>query len=1056
MDVLLHMSAIMQFVALGGSVYLLCKFRDKRILVVTFSLIIICGIQFLESQGVVSGLTELHPFFDTVVSLLVLLMIIFFGRLDAVHHDTVMALDKRQALFIRRSKEQSALLAIGKLVQGMQKPDDLKRVVKGCLYEVQQIGLDVQSMAIHRIQDPEKRLVETFRAGTLAVDAYVPNRKSTSLVKNWQQQKIKYMRDTSQGVSNEWLEELSRKFNNLAFRSFVDVPFSRGMISAHSANVNAFSDSDIKVLENIAEIFTVGFSRAEDLQDLKKRSEELQASEAKYRALVENADDVIVLTDLDGKYLYRNEAYYTSLGYEIGEEIKSDYTSEIHQEDASQPKLSEFLEQGVTSTEYGVLHKNGNWIHCASKSVVIYDDNNRPTSVLSVIRDITEQKWVEELLRESEAENRAIIETVVDGIITISEQGIVEAFNPAAEKIFGYEAQEVIGKNVSMLMPEPYHSGHDAYLQNYRETGTAKVIGIGREVVGLRKDGAVFPMELSVGMMEVNDKRSFVGIIHDITKRKEAEEAILASEDQLRTVTETARDAIISTDRDGYIIFWSGAAEDMFGHSADEVMGKVFMILIPTRYHKPYTRRLKRILEHQQATSDKGQRIELIGVRKSGNEFPTELSLATWHKDGQFYMSAIVRDISERKEAEVALKQAHDELEQRVEERTQELTLLNEQLRQAQKMEAIGQMAGGIAHDFNNLLTAINGYSKHLLNCVEDTDPMHNGLEQIHRAGGRAAELTRQLLAFSRKQVLKPEVLNLNHAICDMEDMLRDLIGDGIELRTLLAPQIHNVNADPTQVEQVVMNLVINARDAMSNGGHITLKTADVYLDEAYVNRHKGAKVGSYVMLSVGDVGGGIDKETLSHIFEPFFTTKDRSKGTGLGLAMVYGIVKQSEGYIEVESEVGEGTTFKIFLPRVDDLITIPHTEKIHGVSGGTETILLVEDEEMVRNLAYEILIDSGYTVLSVSCGQEAIRLCEAQKNPIDLLVTDVIMPKMSGRELSEHLSRILPELKVLYMSGYIDKVLGDRGILDEGVELIQKPFSPDDMIQKIRHVLNG
>jgi signal transduction histidine kinase/ActR/RegA family two-component response regulator len=423
--------------------------------------------------------------------------------------------------------------------------------------------------------------------------------------------------------------------------------------------------------------------------------------------------------------------------------------------------------------------------------------------------------------------------------------------------------------------------------------------------------------------------------------------------------------------------------------------------------------------------------------------------------------------LAEIETRDAALRRAHDEMEKRVDERTAELRrevgdrqqaeeALREseaQLRQAQKIEAIGRLAGGVAHDFNNILTAINGYAQLMIARLDPRDPLRKNAEEIQKAGARAAGLTRQLLAFSRKQVLAPKVLDLNAVVANLEPMLRRLIGEDVEFRFRPAAELGRVHADPGQVEQVIMNLVVNARDAMEAGGTISIETASVGVDASYAQQHLPMTPGPYVMIEVSDTGCGMDELTRSRIFEPFFTTKE--KGTGLGLSTVYGIVKQSGGYVWVYSEPGQGTTFKVYLPRVEqaaDALNVPAaSEPVRG----SETVLLVEDDELVRGLALDVLELSGYTVLEAPHGGEAILLCERHAGTIDLMVSDVVMPHLSGRQLLDRVRPLRPEMKVLFMSGYTAGAIEDRGVLSPGTNFIQKPFSPDDFTRKVREVLD-
>ena len=412
-------------------------------------------------------------------------------------------------------------------------------------------------------------------------------------------------------------------------------------------------------------------------------------------------------------------------------------------------------------------------------------------------------------------------------------------------------------------------------------------------------------------------------------------------------------------------------------------------------------------------------------------------------------------EILQRERVEQLLRRNEEHLEELVAERTVRLEESRHQLRQAQKMEAIGRLAGGIAHDFNNLLTVIRGYSRLLLDRATGHE-FRGGLARIDDAADRAAALTSQLLAFSRRQVLQPKVFNLNTLVQDLEKMLRRLIGEDVEMRTVLAADLGQIRADRSQLEQVIMNLVVNARDAMPKGGKLTVETFNVFLDEAYAAHHQSVQPGRYALLAVSDTGAGIAPENLVRIFEPFFTTKELGKGTGLGLSMVYGIVKQSGGYIWVYSEPGRGTSFKIYFPLVDAPVESLSAEESQASGGqGNETILLVEDDEQVRDLSSEALSASGYKVLVAETPLVAITICRSNSAHIDLLLTDVVMPGIGGRELAIQVTAILPGVKVLYMSGYTPQAILHHGELDANTFFIQKPFTPSSLAAKVREVLD-
>jgi PAS domain S-box-containing protein len=521
---------------------------------------------------------------------------------------------------------------------------------------------------------------------------------------------------------------------------------------------------------------------------------------------------------------------------------------------------------------------------------------------------------------------------------------------------------------------------------------------------------------------------------NDMTRSlRDQSERLNAAYLRFSTVTQSARDAIISTDARGDITFWNRSAEATFGYTENDVLGRPITMLIAESDRAAY----KAALPDANVTDVTfGHIIEVTGLRKDGRRFPSEFSLAAVQGRDGLAFTAVVRDVIER-------KQSQDTLRQR-----------DEQLRQAQKMEAIGRLAGGVAHDFNNLLMAIHGYAEMLVQNLPEGDERRLDAEEIIRAADRAAGLTRQLLAFSSRQVITQQAVALDHLVQNMKNMLQRLIGPDIQISTQVWPDLTPVLADTTQVEQIVVNLVINARDAMPRGGKIAIELRNVELDKIGVASHPGLAPGDYVEMAVSDTGSGMDSETVSRIFEPFFTTKESGKGTGLGLATVYGIVQQNNGAIEVQSRVGHGTTFYIYLPRATDLgkpapmLAAPHA------TAGSETILLVEDDDRVRALVSNMLRKNGFTVLLASAGDQALEIAARHRGRIHLLLTDVVMPGINGRQLSEKLTTTRPETHVLYMSGYSDDEILRHGIKKNTAHFIQKPFSVDALVHKVRETL--
>ena len=512
--------------------------------------------------------------------------------------------------------------------------------------------------------------------------------------------------------------------------------------------------------------------------------------------------------------------------------------------------------------------------------------------------------------------------------------------------------------------------------------------------------------------------------------RARAEQNLKDSEARLRSILESANDAIVMSDSRGVMLLLNRAAERIFGYSQEEAVGQPLTLLMPERYRKAHAAGLERASLGGEGKLI-GKTVELCGLRKNGSEFPLELSLARWQTGTDVFYSGIIRDITERKR-------------------------LEDHLRQAQKMEALGRLAGGVAHDFNNLLTVITGSSHLLLRRLGKDDAGREKAQRIKDAGERGAMLTRQLLAFSRQQVLEPRVLDLNAMVAGMEELLSPLVGEDVSLVTALSRVPVHVRADPGQIEQIIMNLITNAKDALAGGGQITISTRLGGRETAVLVGERATTPGPYAALEISDTGCGMDAATKARLFEPFFTTKERGKGTGLGLATVYGIVQQSGGSIAVSSEPGRGSTFTIYLPQVTGPPAAASASPSAARIQGSETVLLVEDEPDVRMLAREALEEAGFRLLEAQQGVEALALAKKHRGAIHLLLTDVVMPEMGGPELADRMAAAYPEMKVLFMSGYADSTIRRRGVLKSRMALLSKPFSPDALVRKVREVLDA
>ena len=620
----------------------------------------------------------------------------------------------------------------------------------------------------------------------------------------------------------------------------------------------------------------------------------------------------------------------------------------------------------------------------------------------------------------------ALVEHSSDAVALLDETGAISYVSQAATRLLGYGVPELTGTNaLGFLHPDDLALTERLCRQLLDQPGTP----IRTELRARHKDGSYHLVEaVAVNRLDDPAVGAVVANWRDITERLRAEQALRNSEQSYRSLVDGVRDVIFALSPGGEVTSLNPAFEEMTGFPPAEWVGRPFEAFVHPDDVPLALDLFGRVLQGEPRPT-----IQFRILTRAGTYRVAEFSATAQLRDGRLTgILGIGRDVTER-------------------------LGLEQQLRQAQKMEAVGRLAGGIAHDFNNILTAITGHADLLLEDLGHHDPRRADVDEIRRSAERAAGLTRQLLAFSRQQVLQPKVVDLNALVLDMDKLLRRLIGEDVELATVLDPTLGRVTADPGQLEQVIVNLAVNARDAMPQGGKLTLETRNIDLDSSYTLEHSLVKPGPYVQLTVSDSGIGMDEETQAHAFEPFFTTKPRGQGTGLGLAMVYGTVKQSGGFIWVYSEPGRGATFKIYLPRVDAPVeSAAPPAPVERPPRGSETVLLAEDEPAVRAIARQALERQGYTVLAAPSGADALALAAQHGATIHLLLTDVVMPGMSGRDLADRLTAQRPGIRVLYISGYTDNAIVRHGMLEPGLAYLQKPFRPDALVRKVREVLDA
>ena len=636
-----------------------------------------------------------------------------------------------------------------------------------------------------------------------------------------------------------------------------------------------------------------------------------------------------------------------------------------------------------------------------------------------------------------------LLETLPDAIVAVDRDGIIVQVNTQTQELFGYNRKELIGQKIELLVPERYRKQHHHHRHNFAQAPKTRRMGADLELYGRRRNGSEFPVEISLSPVSTGKGTLVLSAIRDMSDRKRIDEELRRTSEELHrrtaeqlgeyrtrlaSIIDSSEDAILSKDLNGIITSWNRGAEHIYGYTAAEIVGRHISLLIPSDRPDEIPEILQKI-----ARGESVEHHESVRVTKDGRYLNVSVSVsplrdATGKIAGA---SAIARDVTAQKRAE-------------------------SQLRQAQKMEAVGRLAGGVAHDFNNILGIISACTEFLRDRIDPAAEPSLYVENIKKATERGTSLTKQLLAFSRSSAIQPRVLDLNERLKDISKLLRPLLGEDIEILITSKSSAVVIEADPGQLDQIVVNLAVNARDAMSRGGKFILETGLVKFDETFAEQHQSMTAGDYVLLAVSDTGAGMDEATMSRVFEPFFTTKELGKGTGLGLATVYGIVKQNAGHIMVYSEPGQGTTFKIYLPSAEHKIGLASKSEVETISPKRPgaTILLVEDDEMMRSLTRQLLQEHGYTVVEANDGKSALEWVASHPGPIDLLLTDVVMRRMSGPELVDRLNASYPALKVIYMSGYTGRLIAEREVIKPGVPLIEKPFTRAALLNTIHTTL--
>jgi PAS domain S-box-containing protein len=768
----------------------------------------------------------------------------------------------------------------------------------------------------------------------------------------------------------------------------------------------------------------------------KAAEKHLAQMEGQYRGLLEAAPDAMVVVDQAGEIVLLNVQAEKQFGYSRDELLGQRVTNIIPAgfaerlvTDATRSETDALAQEIGTGIELSGRRRDGSQFPIE----IMLSPLDSPSGILvtAAIRNISVRKAADTQLAQMEGQYRGLLEAAPDAMVVVDQAGNIVLVNVQAEKQFGYRRDELLGQRVTNIIPDGFAERLVTDATRSATDALAQEIGTGIELSGRRRDGTQFPIEIMLSPLDSPSGVLVTAAIRNISVRKTAETHLAQMEGRYRGLLEAAPDAMVVVEQAGRIVLANVQAEKQFGYSRDELLGQMVTNIIPEGFAERLVTDATRSKTDALA-QEIGTGIELSGRRRDGSQFPIEIMLSPLDSPSGILVTAAIRNISVRKAAD-------------------------HQLRQSQKMELVGQLTGGVAHDFNNILTIIMANADALQE-EENLDPaVITRLDQIATAVQRAADLTRSLLAFSRKQALIPKPTDLNELVTATGELLRRALGEQVEIGFVLAPQLRTVEVDRAQIETALVNLCVNARDAMPGGGKLTIETRNVTIDEDYAAHIPDAEAGDYVLLSVTDNGTGMPPDTIARVFEPFFTTKEVGKGTGLGLSMVYGFIKQSNGHIKVHSEVGRGTSFKLYLPHSTKKPAEAAIVRAPALPRGSERILLVEDDPSIRSAVIQQLRSLGYTASEASNGADGLAVFESAGTPFDLLLTDVVMPgSLTGRALADKVKVLWPNAKVVFMSGYSEDAIIHHGRLDAGVLLLSKPFRKGDLAKIIRLALDG